>query len=98
MRGREAARRLAWADAYTALSQADQSSSLGAEDLELLATAAYLLGRMEDCHGGAAPTPTSIASCSRACREELPTPLRLGVGSFSRSRRIPDLLASKHLF
>jgi len=48
-RGREAAERLAWADAYTSLSLADQSSPLEAEDLELLATAAYLLGRMEDC-------------------------------------------------
>jgi len=41
-RGREAAERLAWADAYTALSLADQSSPLAAQDLELLATAAYL--------------------------------------------------------
>jgi hypothetical protein len=49
VRGREAAGRLAWADAYTALSLADRSSSLAAEDLELLATAAYLLGRVEDC-------------------------------------------------
>jgi DNA-binding CsgD family transcriptional regulator len=50
-RGRQAAARLAWADAYTALSLADRSSSLPAEDLELLATAAYLLGRVEDCLG-----------------------------------------------
>jgi ATP/maltotriose-dependent transcriptional regulator MalT len=50
-RGRGAAERLAWADAYAALSLADQSSSLAAEDLELLATAAYLLGHMEDCLG-----------------------------------------------
>jgi DNA-binding CsgD family transcriptional regulator len=51
-RGRGAAERLAWADAYTALSLADRSSSsLMAEDLELLATAAYLLGHMEDCLG-----------------------------------------------
>jgi DNA-binding CsgD family transcriptional regulator len=49
VRGREAAKRLAWADAYAALSLADQSSSLAAEDLELLATAAYLLGHVEDC-------------------------------------------------
>jgi len=48
-RGRGAAGRLAWADAYTALSLADRSSSLAGEDLELLATAAYLLGRVEDC-------------------------------------------------
>jgi DNA-binding CsgD family transcriptional regulator len=50
-RGREAAGRLAWADTYTALSLADSSSSLAAEDLELLATAAYLLGHVEDCLG-----------------------------------------------
>jgi hypothetical protein len=31
------------------LSLADRSSSLAGEDLELLATAAYLLGRVEDC-------------------------------------------------
>ena len=48
MRGREAARRLAWSDAYTALSLADNSSSLAAQDLELLATAALLLGHVED--------------------------------------------------
>jgi DNA-binding CsgD family transcriptional regulator len=48
-RGREAAGRLAWADAYAALSLADQSSPLAAEDLELLGTAAFLLGRVEDC-------------------------------------------------
>jgi ATP/maltotriose-dependent transcriptional regulator MalT len=49
-RGRDAGRRLAWADAYAALSLADQSSTLAAADLELMATAAYLLGRLEDCH------------------------------------------------
>jgi hypothetical protein len=50
-RGREAAGRLAWAEAHTALSLADRSSSLATEDLELLATAAYLLGRVDDCLG-----------------------------------------------
>jgi ATP/maltotriose-dependent transcriptional regulator MalT len=49
VRGRQAAGRLAWADAYTALSLADRSSSLAGKDLELLATAAYLLGHLEDC-------------------------------------------------
>ncbi|HEX8928615.1 MAG TPA: helix-turn-helix transcriptional regulator, partial [Actinomycetota bacterium] len=48
MQGREAARRLAWSDAYTALSLADSSSPLPAQDLELLATAALLLGHVED--------------------------------------------------
>jgi len=51
MRGREAAERLAWADAYAALSLAGRSTPLAAEDLELLATAAYLLGHVEDCLG-----------------------------------------------
>jgi DNA-binding NarL/FixJ family response regulator len=51
MRGREAAERLAWADAYAALLLADRSSPLAAEDLELLATPAYLLGHLEDSLG-----------------------------------------------
>jgi hypothetical protein len=38
--------RPAWADAHAALSLIDQSSSLAAEVLELLATAIYLLGYM----------------------------------------------------
>jgi DNA-binding CsgD family transcriptional regulator len=50
-RAREAAGRLAWADAYAALSLAEQSSSLAAEDLELLGIAAFLLGHVEDCLG-----------------------------------------------
>jgi hypothetical protein len=49
LRGRAAAGRLAWGDAYDALSLADRSSPLAGEDLELLATAAYLLGRVDDC-------------------------------------------------
>jgi ATP/maltotriose-dependent transcriptional regulator MalT len=48
MQGREAAGRLGWSDAYTALSLADSSSPLAAQDLELLATAALLLGQVED--------------------------------------------------
>jgi hypothetical protein len=41
--------RLAWADVYAALLVADESSSLAGEDLELLATAAHLLGHVEEC-------------------------------------------------
>ena len=44
-RGREAYAKRAWTDAYESLSRADQTSPLGAEDLELLATSAYMLGR-----------------------------------------------------
>jgi DNA-binding CsgD family transcriptional regulator len=47
-RGRAAAGRLAWADAHAALSRADRSEPLAAEDLERLATAAFLVGRIED--------------------------------------------------
>jgi DNA-binding CsgD family transcriptional regulator len=46
--GRESYARQAWMDAYESLSEADRSDGLGAEDLELLATAAYMLGRESD--------------------------------------------------
>ncbi|HEX6107005.1 MAG TPA: response regulator transcription factor [Gemmatimonadales bacterium] len=42
---RDAYRRHAWADAYTRLSTADRDTPLAPEDLERLATAAWLLGR-----------------------------------------------------
>ena len=38
----------AWLDAYETFSRADQAVPLGAEDLELLATAAYMLGHDDD--------------------------------------------------
>ncbi|MDP8939510.1 MAG: helix-turn-helix transcriptional regulator, partial [Actinomycetota bacterium] len=47
-RGREAYARRAWMDAYEALSHAGQATPLGAEDLELLATSAYMLGRDDE--------------------------------------------------
>jgi DNA-binding CsgD family transcriptional regulator len=47
-RGREAYGRREWADAFVQLSAADRESALEAEDLERLATAAYLIGRDED--------------------------------------------------
>lgn len=47
-RGRESFRRQAWAAAYTTLAHVDQSVSLGAEDVERLAIAAYLLGKDAD--------------------------------------------------
>jgi DNA-binding CsgD family transcriptional regulator len=48
-RGRAAAAQLAWAEAYEALAMAGSSAQLAADDLEQLATAAYLLGRLDDC-------------------------------------------------
>jgi DNA-binding NarL/FixJ family response regulator len=47
-RGRESFGRRAWADAFAQLSAADGVSPLEAEDLERLATAAYLIGRDDD--------------------------------------------------
>lgn len=47
-RGRGSFGRRAWADAYAQLSAAQQESALEPEDLECLATAAYLLGRYDD--------------------------------------------------
>jgi DNA-binding CsgD family transcriptional regulator len=44
-RGREASSAQAWSDAHESLSAADRGNPLGPEDLELLATAAYMLGR-----------------------------------------------------
>ena len=47
-RGRNCYERRAWADAYRALSLADQAAPLEVEDLELLAMSAYLIGRDDD--------------------------------------------------
>jgi DNA-binding CsgD family transcriptional regulator len=47
-RGRESYSRRAWMDAYKSLLRADKAAPLGAEDLELLATSAYMLGRDDD--------------------------------------------------
>jgi hypothetical protein len=50
--GRESYARRTWADAYKSLSHVDQVAPLGADDLELLATSAYMLGRDDDYLGG----------------------------------------------
>ena len=50
-RGRESYARQAWADAYESLSAAESRDPLGAEDLELLATSAYMIGREEHYFG-----------------------------------------------
>ena len=44
-RGREAFARRAWPDAFESLSLAEEAALLGAAELELLATSAYMLGR-----------------------------------------------------
>jgi DNA-binding CsgD family transcriptional regulator len=47
-RGREAFARRAWPNAFESLSLADQAAPLAAEELELLATSAYMLGRDDE--------------------------------------------------
>lgn len=71
-RGRAASQRLDWAEAYRALAAAEQSAALAGDDIELLATAAFLLGHLEDslqalqraqqAHA-AAGTPRRAARC-----------------------------------
>jgi DNA-binding CsgD family transcriptional regulator/tetratricopeptide (TPR) repeat protein len=48
-RGRESFARQAWADAYAQLAAADREAPLQPDDLERLATAAYLVGRDTAC-------------------------------------------------
>jgi DNA-binding CsgD family transcriptional regulator len=47
-RGRACCEQHAWADAYRSLSRADRAAALGGDDLELLATSAYLVGRDDE--------------------------------------------------
>ncbi|HEX6194458.1 MAG TPA: LuxR C-terminal-related transcriptional regulator [Jiangellaceae bacterium] len=48
-RGRRAAERLAWAEAYESLSRAGRDMTLPPDDHEMLATAAYLTGQIDGC-------------------------------------------------
>jgi ATP/maltotriose-dependent transcriptional regulator MalT len=50
-RGRDSYARRAWMDAYKSLSQADQTAQLGGEELELLATSAFMIGRDDEFLG-----------------------------------------------
>jgi DNA-binding CsgD family transcriptional regulator len=51
-RGREAFAKRAWSDAYESLAAAAREAPLRAEDLELLARSAYMLGRDDDYMSG----------------------------------------------
>jgi DNA-binding CsgD family transcriptional regulator len=51
-RGRASYASREWTDAYESLARADRASPLGAADLELLATSAYMLGRDDDYVAG----------------------------------------------
>ena len=49
--GRESYAARAWSDAYDQLNRSDRAVPLGAENLELLASSAYMLGRDEEFRG-----------------------------------------------
>src|ERR1051325_2744553 len=51
-RGRGSYEARAWREAYEALTRADEAAPLAAEDLELLARAAYMVGRDADYVSG----------------------------------------------
>ena len=48
--GRKAYQQQVWGEAYTLLSNADKEASLAPENLELLAVAAYLVGKFNECY------------------------------------------------
>src|ERR671925_2120402 len=50
-RGRGSYARAAWNEAFEELTLADEATPLGAHDLQLLATSAFMLGRVDDFLG-----------------------------------------------
>lgn len=67
-RGRESAGRMAWAAAYESLSRASLSGGVGPEDLELLATAAFLTGRLEECQRAMQRAHQAYTEVGNPCR------------------------------
>ena len=66
--GRESYARRAWRDAYESLSDADQAAPLGAQDLELLATSAYMVGRDNEYLSGLERAHHAYADAGEALR------------------------------
>jgi hypothetical protein len=84
-RGRASYARRAWMDAYTELSAADSDAPLEPEDLECLATAAYLVGPPSARRSVHAATMPSSNAGTYAARRAVPS----GWGTHARSRRPP---------
>ena len=73
-RGRDLYASQAWMDAYESFAAADRSDRLGAEDLELMATSAYMVGReaeyvvlLERAHGAYLGSGHPLAARERYC-------------------------------
>jgi DNA-binding CsgD family transcriptional regulator/tetratricopeptide (TPR) repeat protein len=97
--GREAYEKRAWRDAYRRLSHADEAVPLGVEDLERLATSAYLAGQEEDYLRAlerAHHAHVDFGNCLRASRAAFWLGLRLALrgdagqasGWFGRAHRL----------
>ena len=65
--GRDAFGRRAWGEAFVQLSAADAEAGLAVDDLERLATAAYLIGR-DDCVDVGACVSAVFGACGQAAR------------------------------
>ena len=100
-RGREACVRRAWIDAFECLSTSDADMALGAEDLELLATAAYMVGRDDAYANGlerAYHAHVDAGNPARAARSAFWAGLRLhfrgatggATGWYRRAQRLLD--------
>ena len=101
-RGRESYHGEAWAAAYEALSAADRSAPLEAADLELLANAAYMVGRDSDYLGTLerahrarldAGTPLAAVRCAfwiAFCLDRTRGETARASGWLGRARRLLD--------
>jgi DNA-binding CsgD family transcriptional regulator len=101
--GREAYCRREWLTAYKSLSLADEATPLDAEDLESLATSAYLVGRNDDGVGALDRAYQAYLKAGEpACATRCATWLGFGLmdrgevsratGWFSRGRRLLERL------
>lgn len=82
-RGRRSYTRRAWRDAYESLLRADQAAPLGAEDLELLATSAGMLGRDDEYLSGLERAHQSYLDAGETLRA---VRCAFWVGTYSASR------------
>ena len=100
-RGRESYARRAWMDAYGSLASADHTAPLGAEDLELLATSAYMLGRDDEYLSNLERAHHAYLGCGEAVRAvrcafwvginlSLRGEMARATGWFSRAQRLLD--------
>lgn len=99
--GREALARRAWARAFRVFKKADRARSLGPQDLERLAVAAYMLGRNDDhfeCMKRAHRAHQDARNLPRAARSAFWAGINLAVrgrashaaGWFGRAQRLAE--------